>query len=257
MVTEWRSALARDGFVVLRGVVATSVLDELGEILRSLERRGQPRSRQVLYTHAPAPAERPPLDVLMDQWLSPHRLAPPNTLGPARVIRTLAADLLDTEPVLFQDLLLRKRPGQRPFAWHQDYPFWPVDAPEGVVVWVPLAAADERRGGLAFARGSHRLGPRPVVDLHDGTPQDPGAELGFDLGQFEIVAPRYERGDAVAFLPTTFHGSPAMRAAGTRTAWSSVWLRPGLRWSHANAPRHPLCKQVRDGAPIEELGHAD
>lgn len=253
MMIEWRAALARDGFTLLREIVSTSVLDEVALVMRSLEQRGHPRSRQVLYTHGPVPDGRPHLDTLMDQWLSPHRLPAPNTRRPARVIRELVTGLLETEPVLFQDLLLRKRPGQRPFPWHQDYPFWPVDAPEGLILWIPLDGTDESRGGLAFARGSHRLGPRPVVDLHDGAPQDPHAELGFDPKRFEIVAPRYQRGDAVAFLPTTFHGSPAIQTRDVRTAWSSIWLPPWLRWDHANAPKHPLCRRVSDGSLVQEV----
>ncbi len=253
MIDEWRGALARDGFVLLPGVVADIVLHELGAVLTDLEARGQPRSRQVLYTHAPPPAERPPLAALMDQWLNPHRVPAPNTRGAAQRLRELVAALLEVEPVLFQDLLLRKRPGQRPFPWHQDFPFWPVDTPDGLVLWIPLDATDAARGGLAFARASHRLGPRPVVDLHDGAPQDRGAALGFAPERFELVAPRYRRGDAVAFLPTTFHGSPAMQGVGERRAWSSVWLSPRVRWSHANAPNHPLCKRVRDGAPVTEI----
>ncbi|MGB1014259.1 MAG: phytanoyl-CoA dioxygenase family protein, partial [Nannocystaceae bacterium] len=143
------------------------------------------------------------------------------------------------------------------FPWHQDFPFWPVNRPQGVVVWIPLDDAGVERGGLAFARGSHRLGPRPVVDLHVGTPQDCHAELGFDPSSFEIVRPRYNRGDAVAFLPTTFHGSPEVIVEHERQAWSSAWLHPEVRWHHANAPNHPLCQHVRDGAPVRELDHAN
>ena len=193
----------------------------------------------------------------MDQWLSPHRLGPPNTRASAEAIRALVAPLLGAAPVLFQDLLLVKRPSQRPFPWHQDFPFWPVDTPRGVVVWVPLCDSDEERGGLAFARGSHRLGPRPVVDLHTAAPQDPHAELGFDSSRFEIVCPRYRRGDAVAFLPITFHGSPALRSPHDRVAWSSIWLDPRARWQHGRAPNHPLCKRTPDGAPVQEFCDGD
>jgi ectoine hydroxylase-related dioxygenase (phytanoyl-CoA dioxygenase family) len=257
MMLEQRQTLATDGFVVLEQVVPPIVLDGLASVVRSLEERGRARSRQVLYTHRETPKGRPPLNSLMDQWLNPHRVAQPNTRAPAEVMREFVTQILGVEPVLFQDLLLRKRPGQRPFAWHQDYPFWPVDAPNGVVVWVPLQASDSARGGLAFARGSHQLGPRPVVDLHDGQPQDPGAALGFAPEQFEIVAPPYERGDAVAFLPSTFHGSPAMQRPGERVAWSSVWLAPTVRLAHANAPNHPLCAQTRDGSLVEEIFNVD
>ncbi len=50
--------------------------------------------------------------------------------------------------------------------------------------------------------------------------------------------------------------SPAMRRPGERAAWSCIFLSPRARWSHANAPNHPLCKVVADGAPVTELPHA-
>jgi ectoine hydroxylase-related dioxygenase (phytanoyl-CoA dioxygenase family) len=126
----------------------------------------------------------------------------------------------------------------------------------GVVLWVPLQPSDGASGALRFATGSHRLGPRPVVDLHDGSPQRAGADLSFDPAAWPSFAPTYEAGDAVAFTPITFHASPAMRRTGERAAWSCIFLSPRARWSHANAPNHPLCKVVADGAPVTELPHA-
>ena len=92
-MVDARQTLERDGFVLLRDVVPDSILDEVGAVLRSLRARGAARSRQVLYTHSPPPGDRPRLDALMDQWLSPHRLGPPNTRASAEAIRALVAPL--------------------------------------------------------------------------------------------------------------------------------------------------------------------
>jgi hypothetical protein len=136
----------------------------------------RPMSRQVLYTHGPTPEGRPPLTALMDQWLSPFRYSGPcSTRVQADALRPLAASLLGEPSVLFQDLLLVKREGQKRFPWHQDFGFWPVDKPWGVVIWVPLQA------------------------------------------------------------------------------WSCVFLSPRAHWSHANAPNHPLCTRICDGAPVTEI----
>ena len=242
---------------MLRGVVSPAVLLALRAALLANRAAEVPMSRQVLYTHGPAPADRAPLTALMDQWLSPFRYSGSgSTRAAADALRPLAADLLGEPGVLFQDLLLVKREGQREFPWHQDFAFWPIDHPLGVVFWVPLRRSDGNLGALRFAAGSHRLGARPVVDLHSGAPQDSTADLAFNPREWPKLAPAYDAGDAVAFKPTTFHASPSMRRPGERAAWSCIFLSPRARWSHANAPNHPLCRLVPDGANVAEFSRA-
>ncbi|MES2638576.1 MAG: phytanoyl-CoA dioxygenase family protein [Myxococcota bacterium] len=254
---EAREAIAVEGVAVLKNVVAPPVLAALREAVAANRANHRPMSRQVLYTHGPTPRNRPPLTALMDQWLSPFLYAGPgSTRAVTDALRPLAAELLGEPGVLFQDLLLVKREGQKEFPWHQDFGYWPVDRPLGVVLWVPLQPSDGLSGAVRFAVGSHRLGPRPVVDLHNGAPQDHGADLAFDPDAWPALAPTYAAGDAVAFTPVTFHASPAMRRPGERAAWSCIFLSPRARWSHANAPNHPLCKIVPDGALVTELSHA-
>lgn len=244
------------GVALLKGAVSPATLQILRAAVAANRAEDRPMSRQVLYTHGQVPANRPPLTALMDQWLSPFQYAGPgSTLAAADALRPLAASLLGEPGVLFQDLLLIKRQGQKAFPWHQDFGFWPVDRPMGVVLWVPLQPSDGASGALRFAVGSHRLGPRPVVDLHDGRPQQEGSNLGFDPDAWPSFAPAYEAGDAVAFTPTTFHASPAMGRPGERAAWSCIFLSPRVRWCHANAPNHPLCQRVPDGEPVKELSH--
>lgn len=249
-----RAHLAEHGVALLRGVVAPTLLERLRAAVAANRAARQPMSRQVLYVQGPPPTERPPLAALMDQWLNPFRYeGPGSTRYIAEALRPLAAELLGEPGVLFQDLLLVKREGQKVFPWHQDFGYWPVDRPLGVVLWVPLQPSDGASGALHFAAGSHRLGPRPVVDLHDGKPQQAGADLAFDPGAWSSFAPKYRDGDAVAFTPITFHASPALRRPGERAAWSCIFLSPRARWKHANAPHHPLCRLVADGVPVTEL----
>lgn len=251
-----REALDQDGVVVLPGAVDRHHLDALRDALAANRASQRPMSRQVLYTHGPTPQGRPPLTALMDQWLSPFLFpGAGSTKAVADALRPLAAELLGEPGVLFQDLLLVKREGQKEFPWHQDFGYWPVDRPLGVVLWVPLQPSDATSGALRFAAGSHRLGPRPVVDLHDGSPQDHAADLAFDADSWPMLAPTYGAGDAVAFTPVTFHASPAMRRPGERAAWSCIFLSPRARWSHSNAPNHPLCRTVLDGAFVTEPPH--
>ncbi|MFZ4734869.1 MAG: phytanoyl-CoA dioxygenase family protein [Bradymonadia bacterium] len=247
-----RAELARDGVTFLGMAIASDLLQTLREAIVANRASERPLSRQVLYAHGPAPA-RPPLTALMDQWLNPFLFeGAGSTRLVAEAVRPLASELLGEPGVLFQDLLLIKRQGQKQFPWHQDFGFWPVDQPCGIVLWVPLQASDGESGALRFACGSQRLGPRPVVDLHTGGPQSQGADLAFAPDAWRSFAPTYAEGDAVAFTPTTFHASPAMQRPGERAAWSCIFVSPRVRWCHGNAPNHPLCKIVPDGAPVSE-----
>lgn len=258
MIAEQAGAsLAEDGVCLWKGVVSNVLLDALREAVAANRAAARPMSRQVLNMHGPAPADRPPRTAVMDQWLSSSSLdGPGSTRIVADALRRLAADLLGELGVLVQDLLLIQREGQRAFLCNQDFGYWPVDRPLGVLVSGPLQPADGGTGALRFAAGGHRLGPRPVVVLHDGAPQRARASLTFDEAAWPAFAPASEAGDAVAFTPVTIHASPAMRRPGERAAGSCISLSPRARSSHANALNHPLCKVVADGAPFTELPHA-
>jgi len=252
-LAEAARGLELRGFAVVPDLLDAEARATLAPRVEALFASARPRSRQVLYVDGRVPPDTPHLDRLLHQWLNPHRL--PGDEGTADLLdppRALAARLLDAPPVLFQDLLLVKEPGQSRFPWHQDFPFWPIDKPRAVVCWVPLVASTHRAGGLMFARGSHRIGPLPAVDLHRGRPQDPAAEWPAIEGRFDTVCPTLQPGDALVFSPLVLHGSPPRRMGGRRVAWSSVWLHPDVRWCHARAPAHPICRHVVDGARVAE-----
>ena len=248
-----RGELAERGVTLLRAAVSADILDGLRDAVAANAALGRPLSSQVLFTHGPPPVDRPPLTSIMNTYIGPFRHAGAgSTRAQVEAIRPLAAELLGEPPVLLQDVLLIKYPGQKVFPWHQDFGFWPVDKPLGVVLWVPLQATDPSSGAVRFAAGSHALGPRPVVDLHNGQPQADGAALGFDPDEWPAFTPSFEVGDVAAFTPLTFHSSPPMQRQGKRAAWSCVFLSPRVRWSHANAPNHPFCKHLPDGELIAE-----
>ena len=266
-----RNELARDGLTLIPGFFTGEEIAALRTVVDTLLTSDVPRSRQVLYTHESAPSGRPHFDTLMYQWLNPHLLpGAGSTRAVTRAARLRVRELLGAEPVLFQDLLLLKQAGHPRFPWHQDFPFWPVDRPAGVIIWTPLIAADEHTGGLAFARASHRLagyrsfapathGDRvgtafwPAVDLHTGLLQgDDSLTPDRALAACDVVRPQFHAGDAAVFDPLLFHMSPAKSAGPTRAAWSSIWLHPSVRWQHARAPRHPLCRRIPDGELVTE-----
>lgn len=187
----------------------------------------------------------------MDQWLNPYRRAQPlSTQAVADGLAGRVGDWLGQTSFLFQDVLMAKQSGHQPFPWHQDFPFWPVDRPLGLVLWVPLDPITAERGGLHLAVGSHRHGVGPAVDLHTGAPQAGAAGIALLGEKYQVACPTLAPGDAIVFDPLTWHRSPENCSGQPRRVWSSTWLGEGARWFRGRAPRHPLGDQIEDGALV-------
>lgn len=243
------AALSGNGHRVVRGLLSDPEVEALRSSLEFLRHAAAP-SREILYTHRlPDAAPSRGMAALMDQWINPHRRAgAASTLPAAARLRRWVGELLECEAVLFQDVLMDKRGHHRPFPWHQDFPFWPVDRPEGVVIWAALDPIDERRGGLCVAATAGDR-PGPAIDLHSGAPQ-PGFEGWAAELPVDHVCPTLAPGDAIAFAPLTWHCSGRNCDDGPRRVWATTWLATGVRWCHAAAPRHPFVRWMRDGAPV-------
>jgi ectoine hydroxylase-related dioxygenase (phytanoyl-CoA dioxygenase family) len=253
--------LKERGFAVVERLLTQDSLGALEEVFRCHHEASVPMSAEVLFTHTPPPA-RPEgagggMQRLMSQWLNPHRRPPPlTTRAVASALASVASAWLGEPAVLFQDLLMEKCASHRRFPWHQDFPFWPVDAPVGFTVWAPLDPVDDASGGLELAERSHLEGVGPAIDLHTGAAQEgsPGDLLNIEKSRAPIVRPRLAPGDAIVFHPLLWHASPPNRSGRRRRVWASTWLGASVRFSRARAPRHPLCRIIEDGAPVGSLG---
>ena len=254
-----RRALHERGFAVVNGLIPNDGLDALAEVFRLHEETSVAMSTDILFTHAPPPAPRPDgieggMQRLMHQWLNPHRRLPPlTTRAVASALLPAASAWLGEPAVLFQDALMEKGASHRRFPWHQDFPFWPVDLPIGLVIWAPLDPVDEASGGLSLAERSHLAGIGPAIDLHTGAAQPGGSGPMLDESAYEVTCPELAPGDAILFHPLLWHTSSTNRAGRRRRVWASTWLGASARFSHARAPRHPLCRILDDGAPVSSL----
>jgi ectoine hydroxylase-related dioxygenase (phytanoyl-CoA dioxygenase family) len=158
-------------------------------------------------------------------------------------LAAIARELLGVASItLFQDNLIWKPPGTTEcVAWHQDYAYWPLGAPRGVTLWIPLDDADAESGCLRYIPGTHRLGERRATDFVAGTNQPQHGELPpLDAHQREgdAVSVPLPAGAALAHDPLVWHMSPGNRSARHRRAWSLSWIHAEVRWDPAHAP-HP------------------
>ncbi|HWO26823.1 MAG TPA: phytanoyl-CoA dioxygenase family protein [Kofleriaceae bacterium] len=240
--------LEANGFVVWPALLTADEVEALRCCLERLHVDRVPTTTQVLYTHAVPTKPRPSFERLMLQWLNPHRRmhADGTTEVLARVAQRLSSLGFDVTP--FQDVLLVKMSEHAPFPWHQDEPYWPFDAPAGLVVWCALDPTNRSNGGLELARGSHHLGRGPAIDLHTGEPQAGFAGQLPNRTNFVGECPTLSPGDAVLFRPRTWHRSGRNTSGAPRRGWSSSWLPPGTHLNPELAPRHPLVRGGERGA---------
>ena len=153
---------------------------------------------------------------------------------------------------LFHDHLIFK-PGRAEelrsatIPWHQDFPFWPVDAPRAVSCWLALDDVSADSGAMRFMPGAHLEGEEPPVDFLCRQ-KDWGARAA-DAVPIEVPA-----GGAVFHSCLSWHMSPPNHSVRDRRAYITIMLDAACRWQPAHADWHPMNKRVtvEPGQPFNE-----
>lgn len=128
----------------------------------------------------------------------------------------IGAELMDSGSVqLFHEHVLVKEAATGvPTPWHQDAPYYCVDGPKTVSLWIPLDEVP-RETTLEFVSGSHKWDKfyRPQrfngepLNANDGLEDIP--DINGNRDDFEIIGWPVSPGDAIAFDYRTIHGAPA------------------------------------------------
>ncbi len=164
----------------------------------------------------------------------------------------IAAQLMGASQVqFFHEHVLVKEPGNTSATpWHQDMPYYCVDCPRTVSLWVPLDPVG-RSESLNFMKGSHQgkktYTPRRFKTLEplngDMTDYAPFPEI--DVNSNDIVSFAVDPGDVLAFDFHTLHDAPANPTNTRRRAIS-------FRFVGENA--HYVARPHEVSPPFPELG---
>lgn len=201
--------LDRDGYVVLPGLVAAADLAEFerciataGERLASMRGvatdgkeplaaviKAAGKHRTLLFDHIKRLWVLERLSGEIGRWLEAQGLFGHSKIEVPILWPTLRADL----------------PGETVYAFplHQDYAT--TRSRTAWRLWIPLRDADDRRGTMKVAVGSHRKGPFRYVSENMSYPYVDEAELqrhGFETVSLDVPA-----GTGVLFDPRLVHGS--------------------------------------------------
>ncbi len=128
----------------------------------------------------------------------------------------IGAELMDSKraQLFHEHVLVKEAQAGVPTPWHQDAPYYCVDGPKTVSIWIPLDVVP-RETTLEFVSGSHKWGKFYRPQRFDGTAlnEDDGLEnipnIDDHRDDFDIVGWDMKPGDAVAFDYRTIHGAPA------------------------------------------------
>lgn len=209
---EALAAFARDGYVILKGLLSSAEVAELVTALAPYEEarpmgrnnfEGE-KSQRVYSLAGKGPtfmrlAEHPRIVAMLDALLMPHWL-----------LSNLQS--------------IRLHPGESAQPWHTDDAFYPLPRPRPTTLAVSTIWAIE---DFTADNGATELIPRS--HLWGGERPDDGASLA-DVGGIQAIMPA---GSVVVFDGAVWHRGGANRAAGatarTRLAISPQYCQPWLR----------------------------
>lgn len=128
---------------------------------------------------------------------------------------------------VFHDHGLWKMPGDsKPTAWHQDFPYWPMEQSGALSVWIPLHDVDEHNGCMMFVPGSHKIGKLTGVDL--ANPQDIFDEIkGTELEKTKPVKVPLKKGSVTFHDGLTFHFAHANHSDQPRRVLAIIYMPDG------------------------------
>lgn len=150
---------------------------------------------------------------------------------------------------LWHDHALIKMPKEsRETAWHQDFPYWPMNEPGALSCWMPLDDVDESNGCLCFIPKSHKVGKLEPISLTN--PQDIFRLVPQGvLDDATPVVMRLKAGDCTFHNGLTFHYAFPNRSDQPRFAFAIIYMPDGTTY---NGKRH-ICTDglgLKVGDPI-------
>lgn len=151
----------------------------------------------------------------------------------------VGAELMDSKLVqLFHEhVLVKEAAAGVPTPWHHDMPYYCVEGPKTLSLWIPLDDVP-RETTLEFVAGSHQWGKSFRPQRFNGQPlnENDGLEdipdINANKDSYEIIGWDVEPGDAIAFDYRTLHGAPANNSlTAQRRAFSLRLVGDGIRFA--------------------------
>ncbi len=248
------SAFARDGVVVVRGLISSSELELIAVGIG-----------KVLADHGPSSLATGRADEPGHVFEDVARWAEIDELGKialrSSAART-AAELMDSPTARFyhEHSLVKEAGGDETSVWHQEQPHYNVHG-RGITAWIPIDPVP-KDGSPEFWAGSH-LGPwRVSADLiaehgkhfPDGTVAEI-PDIDADRSQYDIRRWALDPGDVLFYDFGIVHSAPGHVHDGRRRVLSLRYLSNDARYGQRPWPTRPefpgLQRELGEGAEFE------
>lgn len=236
---DYAETFARDGVTVIRDVLNASWLTRLAQAVEENMASPGPYGKNHAETGG----------AYFGDYVNWQRF--PDFIEVARTgpLGELAANLMgSTQAQFFHEHVLVKEPGNTGATpWHQDMPYYCVDGPRTVSLWVPLDPVGQAES-LNFLKGSHRgrrtYMPRRFKTLEPlaGDTTEYSAFPVIDENDENVVSFAVNPGDVLAFDFHTLHDAPANPTDTRRRAVSFRFVGDGARYvqrPHEVSPPFP------------------
>jgi ectoine hydroxylase-related dioxygenase (phytanoyl-CoA dioxygenase family) len=239
-----KDEFARDGAIVLRGVVSPHELSLLTTGIDEVVRHPSPRAKV-----ASTPDDPGFFIEDFSTWRDHPEFA---EFVMHTKLSKIAAELTGSSTIrMYHDHVLVKEPGTRQRTpWHQDQPYYDVEGQQNVSFWIPVDPVAQK-DCLELIAGTHRgpwLMPRSFLD--DQAKWFPEGSLT-EMPDFEnhrddyrIVSWDLEPGDAIAFHMLTVHGAPGVSGTNRRRVFSLRVLGDDMVYAPRNWVTSPDMRAV-------------
>ncbi|WP_116472615.1 phytanoyl-CoA dioxygenase family protein [Zobellella maritima] len=158
----------------------------------------------------------------------------------------IAGDITGSDYIqVFHEHILVKEPGtSKPTPWHQDMPYYCVNGEKTASYWIPLDPVT-RDNTLQVVLGSHKWPSliRPSRwSTNESWYNDDSQFMempDIDGGEFDILTPELELGDALIFNFKTVHGAPGNPTRRRRRAFSTRFMGDDVRFAERGGATSP------------------
>ena len=250
-----RDQINLHGFVVLRNILPLEKINFLEQTRQGLKESGYKKSDQ-LYKLSSSSNRRHLNKDTVELFINPHLHAEFSTISVAKSLLLFFNQLLEMpkgqNAHLFNDSIATKTNVHSGcLHWHQDFSFWPLESPNGILVlWTPLCPVDSKNGALWVAVGSHLEKTGPLIQFQTGKPESDDTTPAISIEKYRKVCLDMDPGDAVLFHPNLFHMSLGNETNTSRIAWTSTWAVPWTKMVISRVPTHPKSKKGIEGSVL-------